>query len=136
MPRRKLLDKPTPKMKDQAIRTLAEIIADPEAPFHARTTAARTLVGPPGKEDEAPEDQAPPVITWLPAQNRNPELEQLGFHGDNPQQSIVLYDSKTQAGMDDLARWQAEHAARVAAFNGTPLSIAQKRSAKLLTAPL
>jgi hypothetical protein len=134
MPRRKLLAKPTPKMRDKAILALAEVVADPGAPVHARVSAAKTLYGKPDEDNTPPEELPSPTVIWLPAQGRNPELEKLGFNG-NPQQSVVFFDSKTEAGLADRDRWMAEHSARVAAFNGAPLSIAQRRAAKLLGAP-
>jgi hypothetical protein len=135
MPRKRLFDKPTKGMKDRAIRALDAVVRDPLAPTHAKVTAARTLFGKPDEDNTPPEEMAPPTIIWLPAQGRNPGLERLGFHGDNPQQSIVFFDSKTQAGLDDRDRWMAEHAARVAAFAGKPLTLAQRRAARLLAAP-
>jgi hypothetical protein len=134
MPRKRLFDKPTKAMKDRAIRALDAVVRDPLAPTHAKVSAARTLFGKQDEDNTPPEELPPPTIVWLPVQGRNPGLEKLGFNG-NPQQSVVFYDSKTAAGLDDLERWRAEHAARCAAFAGTPLSIAQRRAAKLLAAP-
>jgi hypothetical protein len=134
MPRRKLLSKPTAKMKDQAILALAEVVANPHAPVHAKVSAARTLYGAVAEEETRPEELPPPTICWLPDNGRSPAITKLGFTGD-PRQSVVIYDGKTEAGRADLERWMSEHAARVAAFNGKPLSVAQRKAARLLAAP-
>ncbi len=142
--KRKRIDKPTPRMRDTAWRTLHEVAADPLAADHARVSASRAIVRGDTDDDTPAKDKAPPVITWLPYDGRNPTLTQLGFHGD-PQQAVVIYDGKSEAGLSDLERWRAEHAARVKAYNEPPkvaLTGAERmrlhrahRSAKLMAPP-
>jgi hypothetical protein len=103
---RRLLDKPTKRMRDKAIRALATVVDDPGSPTHARVTAARAIFGPP--KDDEPEDSKPsgPRTTiWLPANGRGPEV--LGPTGD-PKQTTFIYDESTPEGRADLIRWRRE----------------------------
>jgi hypothetical protein len=103
---RRLLDRPTKRMRDKAIRALSAVVDDPGSPTHARVTAARAIFGPP-KNDE-PEDSKPsgPRTTiWLPANGRGPEV--LGPTGD-PNQTTFLYDESTAEGRANLMRWVRE----------------------------
>jgi hypothetical protein len=119
MPRRKLLDKPTPQMKDRALLALDAIVADPTAPTHAKVSAARALVGPPPKEDQDSAKRAEaPSLTVIPDNGR-------GFPTRGPRTGLglvwtgshaqIIYDGKTEKGLADLKAWEAEYAAEVAA---------------------
>ena len=72
--KRKRIDKPTPRMRDTAWRTLHEVAADPLAADHARVSASRAIVRGDTDDDTPAKDKAPPVITWLPYDGRNPTL--------------------------------------------------------------
>ena len=55
MPRRRL-ERPTPKMKDMAIRALDQMVEAEDTPVHVRMSAARALTQP--GRDEAADDCA------------------------------------------------------------------------------
>lgn len=109
---RRLLDKPTKRMKDKAIRALATVVDDPGSPAHARVTAARAIFGPPAKEDEPEEAGSPPVLFCMPSNGRNPELDRIGLTWNGRTADIRYHN--TPEGIADRDRWIAVYHARIA----------------------
>lgn len=71
-----------------AITVLAEIATDPNAPAHARATAARTLVlDDPAEVDREPEDEAISTYVILPSNGRD-ACVRYGLYAEG--QSIVI----------------------------------------------
>jgi hypothetical protein len=136
MPRRKLLDKPTPNMRDKAILALAAVVDDPNSPTHARVTAARAIYGPPEREEDPAERTSPPVLMCLPSNGRDRGLEKIGLTW-NGATADIRYLS-TPEGIADRDRWIAEYHARVAKdWPDEPLvPIRARQPAKLLAPPL
>jgi hypothetical protein len=96
-------------MVDDALRTLHEITTDPDAPDHARVSAAKRLVKGEGDASVAAEAATRPR-TWvlIPDNGRDPGVTVLG---PTPGSCTIIYDSSTPEGLADLARWKAEIAA-------------------------
>jgi len=103
MPRRKKLDRPTPKMVDASIRALAAVVAAPDAPVHARVSASRALLNSGQKPDESGDNLKgsaeflPSHAIVLPSNGREGPSFQYGFQADA---SVMVY--RTPAELDEI----------------------------------
>lgn len=134
---RKKLMKPTRAMKDVAWRTLHAVASDPRAADHARVSAARALVRDDQDEAEAAaakDSAGPPTVVCLPDNRRDPSSTTLGIT-EGEGSITIIYDSATEQGLADLARWQGEVAARIEAAYPTERPLLPAPVAKVAQTP-
>jgi hypothetical protein len=65
----------------------------------------------------------PQSCVFLPDNGRDPGITRLGIY-DIDCQTVIIYDGSTEEGLADLARWQAQMAARIEAdYPRQPLAL-------------
>jgi len=91
---------------------LHDVIIAPGTPIYTKVSAAKALLRDGAGDDDAKEDRGPPPVLILPDNGRDPGLVKLGIDR-LPEVVRIVYNGRTEAGIADLARWQAEVAAEL-----------------------
>ena len=104
------------RQRASAIAALHQVVKNPAAAEYVRAKAAASIIFASKIDDgSAPDrdDDAPRAVVFLPRKDPPPGRQEeeppveflLGPREDSP---VVIYDSTTQEGLADCARWRSE----------------------------